>query len=364
VGKKVTMQDVAKAADVSVSTVSLALRGLARVDVETRTRILEVAKELGYPFERVAPKTQSGNLGFLVHERQHRLPAAYYTYLHDGARRQALHSGCNIIFEELTDDDIENRRLPLSITAKKVDGVIIAGRLDTEYIQVLLRRTIPTVLLDTNIVNPPVNAVICDNLRAAEEAARHLLDLGHQRIGVIGGSSLTPGAVPRLEGYKLALLGAGVEIDQDLILTDVGESDIPHGYQAAKTLHERVEGNLTAVLCITHCLAFGVLRFFRDQGLAVPGQVSVMGFDDHVAGRDSEPPLTSMHIQKFMMGKEAAAKLIELLNSGEESVPVKIVVPAELSLRESTAQAPTAGKSGRRGSRARPQAGGGGIGPS
>jgi len=338
--KRVTMEDIAREAGVSTATVSMALRGLGRVGTETRLRITKIAQRLNYPFERIAPKTETRNLGFVAHERPLALSEEFWVNMLSGAQKEALRHGYHVIYEPLSDEQIADRQLPAFLSANKVDGVVAAGWFDIDYLQAFMDRMTPTVLLHTNLVDPPLNAVVCDNFHAAETAANYLLAQGHRKIGLLGGSWKKPGMEARFDGFRWAMCKAGIDLDEDLTVLDIEQNDAIHGYQAAQALHERAGERMTAVLCLARNLAVGVLRFFRHRDIAVPKRMSVLGFDDLLVGRETEPPLTTVHIQKHMMGRYAVSRLIELLNATEEVVPVIVTLPCQFCERQSTGPAP------------------------
>jgi DNA-binding LacI/PurR family transcriptional regulator len=218
------------------------------------------------------------------------------------------------------------------LRSKQVDGVIfLPVTADLEPIYFLERAGIQLVILER--VVPGYACIVSDEHLGGYLAAQHLLGMGHRRIGCIVLAGDSTSSVARVEGYGAALAEAGIPVERDCVV----ESD--YGYAAGEMAARRfleLRDRPTAVVAHNDLIAIGAMKAFMKAGLKVPGDVSVIGFDDIAAASYVQPPLTTIAGRKRQMGRAAIEMLLNLLKSGETVYPGTMKLPVDLIVREST----------------------------
>lgn len=335
---KSTIKDVAKKAGVSIATVSFVINDSKRVTPETKSRILQSIKALNYYPSKSAVSLVSGktgNIGFILTDDHFLRTEPFYTRIFLGTEFEARNAGYYILLTSINPGFNDDDTLPRFILNKSVDGIIVAGKVPVNLIDRMSSYGLPTVFVDyvpsTN--NFPV--VLIDNLQGGIIATEHLIGLGHTNIGFIGADIEHPSLADRLIGYKNALEKARIPVKNNLIVTEAKYPDRINGYNSAKKLFQRNK-NLTAVFACNDAMAIGALHFFKDNGLKVPENISIIGFDDVEADLMLTPPLTTIRVPKIEMGSEALKLMVSTLKN-KKSMTKKILVPVELIARESTA---------------------------
>ncbi|GAB6987712.1 LacI family DNA-binding transcriptional regulator [Nocardioides pyridinolyticus] len=298
---------MAEAVGVSQSTVSRALRGDPRVREETRRVITETAERLGYRPSWVAPAPppRTGTVGVVVSDLTNPFFPTLVTPVHDELRIMGY--GVTL-FAERTDIPTGQQALH-NLLDRSIDGVLATtATLDSRLTEALGEREIPLVLLNRYVDGLDVDRVVADNHRGGGLAARHLLDLGHRRIGVIRGPANTSTSRDRHAGILEAFQDHGAELDQRLVLE--GPFSHQSGYQHALRLLGAPEPP-TALLCGNDVIAFGAIDAAKSLGLDVPGEVSIMGFDDVPMASWEVFQLSTVRQPLANMAREAARLLVE-----------------------------------------------------
>ena len=214
------------------------------------------------------------------------------------------------------------------------DGLLIVLPREPEaYLESLRQRDFPHVLIDQLGTDEADLSVIAANQEGGYEATKHLINLGHRRIGIITGWMDMISARQRLEGYKAALAEHGIPYDPSLVY--VGDFSQPGGFSGASYFLEMTT-RPTAVFASNDILAMGVFDAAHTYGLNVPGDLSVIGFDDIPLAAVSSPKLTTIRQPLQEMGRAATRLLLDLINAPEKRRG-SIILPIELLLRESTA---------------------------
>lgn len=351
---RVTLQTIADQVGVSRMTVSNAFSRPDQLSTELRERVLATAEKLGYagpdPAARVLARGTTGAVGVLLTESvgtafQDPIAAAFF-----GA-----------VAEELAPTGLAVALLPSSGSAAMIpardipmDGALVyacAG--DKGAVSWLLRRRLPLVFVDQAPVEG-ASSVLLDDRPGARAAAQHLLDLGHRRIGILTtGFGLPPGVAPdpadagtgyvsreRVAGWMSALAPAGAEVTA-VNITDNSEEYAAEGARTLLALPDRP----TAVLCFSDLVAWTVEQVAREQGLRVPEDLSVVGYDDSALARTAQPQLTTVRQDLAAKGRAAATTLTRAIarsrgESGAPTGPEHVLVPTELVVRASTGPAP------------------------
>lgn len=327
----VTIKDIAKRARVSVGTVSNVLNNTAIVREETKNRVLQAIEERNYEPSRIARSLASKKtktLGFIIPD----IANPFFPEMARGAEDYAVQRGYHIYLCNSDNNPKKEMEYIKDLTGRWVDGiVIVTSDSATEQVSELRKISIPLVAADREIENLETDTVIASNMKGAYEATRYLLELGHRNIAFICGPPITKTAQKRHEGYKKALNERGL---YNLRLVRYGSYDMDTGIIMTKRLLKD-EPTLTAVFAGNDMIALGVIKAVEEEGLSVPEDISVVGFDDIYVSALIKPRLTTVRQPIYEIGREAASILI---NRIEDKLPpdrIKKVLPCELVVRDS-----------------------------
>ncbi|HLI88468.1 MAG TPA: LacI family DNA-binding transcriptional regulator [Ktedonobacteraceae bacterium] len=328
---KTTIYDVAKLAGVSATTVSKVLNGTGRISKATRLRVESVVAELQYTPSIIASalkKNQTFNIGLLIPD----ITNPFYGELARTIEDEALHQNYSVLICS-TDNAPERERKQLELLIRKhLDGIIVATaeRSDNTEPAKLLERGISVVFIDRVIPNSPYPIVATDHYRGSYLAAEHLIQLGHRRIAILLEPLYLQASLERLQGFAAALKAYAIPFDNSLVYS--GGFGAEAGYELARQV---LSGATlpTAIFAATDLLAIGALRKLREEGIAVPEQVSLVGYDDIQMARMVSPPLTTIAQPIAALSKQAIA----LLLSGRPQTASTTLLPPALIVRSSTA---------------------------
>ena len=328
-----TMRDVAAQAGVSVATVSRALSGAPLVAPEVRQRVREVADRLGYVANRLPANLRATNARFFAlvvgNVRNN-----YFPELIDGCVEAAHQTHHPLIFGDSNEDPDRESEILEQLALERVSGVALATSTGvTAGLKRLLDLGIPVVAVDRRLSDLRVDTVTSDSEGGVYEAMRHLLDLGHRRIGLMGGPLHLSTIADREAGYRRALVDAGIAVEESRIVHgDLSE----HTARALALRLMGVELPPTAVVTINDLSTIGTLHGLRELGLRVPRDVSLVGFDDMVGADLFDPPLTTIAQPAFDIGRRAVGLLAR--RAAEPGAPTEdVVLPTRLVIRASTA---------------------------
>ncbi|WP_234383237.1 LacI family DNA-binding transcriptional regulator [Streptomyces dysideae] len=321
----VTIAYIAESAGVSVPTVSKVLNGRSGVSDETRARVEELIHRYGY---RKPPKNRSNLVELVFRE----LENMWAVEIIRGVERVARRNKVNVLVSEFGLKDTPSRSMN-DTAGRRPQCVLSVAQLSEEERDQLKAMGVPFVVFDPNEELPDdVPFVGATNWRGGQAATRHLLDLGHRRIAMIGGPD-HPFCHARLAGYTSALTEAGLQVDPDLVVKTLLTRE--HGCTAARDLLSRPD-RPTAVFTTNDMQALGVYQAAREFGLSIPGDLSVVGFDDVPAVAWVDPPLTTVH-QPLAEMAVAATELALALGRGEDVPQFGLEIATTLTVRESTA---------------------------
>jgi LacI family repressor for deo operon, udp, cdd, tsx, nupC, and nupG len=326
--------DVAQLAGVSVATVSRAIRGLPNVSPATRDRVLKAAADLQYVAHPHASRLAAGRtmtVGMVVPL----LTQWFFTQVVAGAEGVLAASGYDVLLYGVPNSESMRRFIDDAPFSKRVDGLILVDLplCDGEIARMCDRGPVVTV----GVGSQCAPSVTIDNVEAGVTATRHLVNLGHRRIGLI--SHLPPQAldfmapVHRREGYERVLRDAGIEVREDLIVP--GNFALQGGAEAMARLLS-VDRPPTAVFAESDEMAIGALKTVRDAGLQVPGDVSIVGFDDHDMAAYMD--LTTIAQPAIQQGEAAATLLLDCMRGGVDAAGeiTTVVMPTRLVVRATT----------------------------
>lgn len=329
---RVTISDVARAAGVSVPTVSKVVNGRYGVAQATSRRVLEVIESLGYETSLVARSlrsTRTGVIGILVTEFE-----SFSAELLKGISSAATGSGYELLaYSGLVVGETRNGWERRSLS--RLAGTLIDGAIIVTPTTLMSTTSIPVVSIDPHTGPEGHSTVDSDNLAGARAATSHLIGLGHTRIAHIRGRSDLSSAQLREAGYRLSLEEAGIAFDAELVRDG--------GYQTALTTAAAREllsrpDRPTAIFAANDSSAIGVLQVAAELGLRVPQDLSVVGFDDIPDAASASPALTTVAQHLHELGGEALRMLVKLLDG--QDVAGHVQLPATLVVRASTGPAP------------------------
>lgn len=331
----VTIKDIAKAAQVSVTTVSRALNGYDDVNEGTRKKIKAVAERLGYSPNMaarslVSKKTKTiGLLLSNVTRASSKDNIAFEVLC--GMNDRAGELDYDLVLFSTTPQKQKTRSYKSLCQERGVDGVIIMGiRLDDPYLEEIVSSDIPCVLIDIPLQGPNVGYVTSDNVNGAFMAVRYLLECGHRHIGMINGHAQADVSSLRLKGYVEALASYGVAFDETFVMD--GSFSEEGGKEAMYRLLS-FHTETTAVFCASDLMALGAIQAVKGLGRGVPEHISIVGFDNIDITGYISPPITTIHQHKYETGYQAAQLLVDLLEG--RNVSHQIVLNTELVKRES-----------------------------
>jgi len=333
--KRVSIKAVAERAGVSPATVSRVLNNKRNVSPEIAERVREAAKALNYhanEFARGLVRGKTNTLGVIVPD----IDNTFFSRICKAIQQTVEPTG-EAVFLHNTEGSVEMERKSMCELASKLINRIflVAPRMPAPEIRALADELgIRVVVVDAKVENCRLSAVWVDNVTAFIEGTEHLIGLGHRRIAAITGPASVANSQDRLQGYMVALQNHGIEMDPSLIV----ESDftIAGGYDAAARLYEGTSPYPTGLICSNDLMAVGALSFFRERGIQVPQDVSVVGCDDIDVARALFPPLTTVVQPIYELGATAARLLSQYTATND--MPPNSILHARLVVRQSTAQ--------------------------
>jgi len=328
---KASIYDVAKKAGVSVVTVSRVINNAPTVRATSKEKVMKAIKELNYEPNSAAQSLARGKskvIGLLIPD----LTDPFIMEVVDSVDRELVKKGYFLALSVIgrNDKDSDNRS-NLFFQHERVDGVLLLTPLfEEDYVNHLKSKDIPFVIMDNQLFPYTVSSIVVDNFKGGYEMTRHLLELGHQKIGCIGGPKDILSAEHRVNGFETALQEVGLEP----FVVERGEFDIETGFEVAQGW---IENNLlpTAIICGDDHIAFGVIDALRLSGIEIPGQVSVMGFDDHPFASKLHPRLSTVRQPAEDMGIEGVAALFDQMD-GKKQVNKVVKLEPEIIKRATT----------------------------
>jgi len=328
----VTLEDVARLAGVSRSTVSRVVNGHPHVRAETRARVLAVIKKLGYRPHSIARSLVTKRtklIAMLIPESVTKIFSdPFFAILLQGAVQACNARGYQMVLA-LFDDPRQQEDLYRQLLQNGyIEGAVVASAPpDDPIIKALLADGIPAVAVGKQLNLPYVDV---DNYRGARMAVEHLLSLGYRRIATITGPLNHLHVQDRLSGYRDALEESGIPYEESLV-AEGGFTEVGAMAALAKLLPFRPE----AIFVQSDTMAAGVLRALRNNGLQVPEDVAVVGFDDAPVAVLLDPPLTTVRQPIRLLGFMAVELLLDILEGHKGERPGNVVLPVELVVRNS-----------------------------
>jgi LacI family transcriptional regulator len=326
-----TIYTVAEKAGVSIATVSRVLNGTARVSEKTRAKVRRAMDELGYQ-PNASARGLAANTTSTIALVFPKLSGPFFSELIRGAEIAASDSGYHLLIYGASGDELGADNQTLGMLTTKADGLILASSgVSRCYIRDLQRRELPVVVLGEEHSDIPVDSIQPDNIGGAEKIVTHLIEHGYRRIAMIRGPETSTHASDREHGYREALRTHGLPHFNELVIA--GAFNEKGGYTAMwHLLHQYPIPD--AVFAASDQMAIGAMAAIHEQGLRVPKDIALVGFDDIEAARYTYPPLTTVHQDMLGQGQLAVRVLLDRIN-GVASTAKTRILPADLAIRQS-----------------------------
>jgi len=330
------LKEVAKKANVSITTVSRVINGSDKVNPKTSERVKKVMTMLDYQPNRVAQRLRAVNgrsklLGLIIPDIKNQ----FYSNIVRGIEDVAYGNDYAVILCN-SDENPNKERFYLEVLkSESVDGIILPPILQFgEEIENIMKTGIPIVCFDRKLGKKNVDTVVIDNEMGGYIATTHLIEKGHKHIAILTSSILFSSFSERQKGYERALKENGIEVDKRFIQ----EGD-PRSSDNAKVLTSKLinlENPPTAIFATNNLMTLGAIEAINEQNLKIPEEISLIGFDDISWAKAITPPLTVVKQPAYEMGKKAAELFFRKVED-KSSEPVEVVMEPSLIIRQSTA---------------------------
>lgn len=331
--KKLTIKDIARLSEVSITTVSKIINGKDHdISQGTIDRVKGIMEAHHYVPNKLAgsliTKTTS-TIGLIIPD----ITNPFFPELVRGAEDRASEAGYSLYFCNSDDQLDKEERYIKSLKAQMVDGLIFtAASEERERAKVFENINMPVVLVDRMVDMEEVKAsILVDNETGAFKGTRHLIDLGHKQILHITGPKNSKICKARYQGYKNALQSEGLDDSEDLVLN--GQFKLDWGYNALSAAFEK-KLPFTAVLCGNDLIAMGVIKYLKEQKIKIPNQCSVIGYDDIQMASLLDPPLSTIRQPKYQMGYQAVDTMLRLLSGETELADMSQYPEHAMTLQE------------------------------
>ena len=314
---KITLKDIAKELDVSISTVSKALKNSKEIGKDTKDRIKAFAKFYNYRPNNIAlslKNKRTKNIGVIIPDIVHH----FFTTVFRGIEMYANQMGYNVIVC-ISDESFDKEVINMEMLANgSIDGFILSLSAETQrrndftHLKELLDQGIPIVLFDRVTQDVACDKVILNDIEISRESVTHFIKTGSKKIALITTENYFNVSESRKEGYLKALKDNNIPFDENLILT------LPHDLDNTKLITEFFQKNkIEAVLCVNEIFAVQCMSVIQQLGFKIPDEISIIGFTDGILSRYSSPKLSTVAQHGEKMGELAAKMLINRMESTE-----------------------------------------------
>ena len=327
---KPTINDIAKALNITPSTVSRALAGNTRVSEATRLSVERKASELGYERNILASSLRRGvsdTVGMIVP----RINRQFFSNVISGAEAILNPAGYNLLICQSHERLEDEKRGLQTLIRNQVAGIIMSHSLESEngnHIAEITRGSVKLVQFDRVFSDLPGAKIVNDNFTGAFLATKHLIKNGYRRIGTLAGGLVSAAYRERLDGYKSALESEGMTVDDDIIFPDTVVRD-----KGIERTAIAIERGCDALYCAGDYAALGALECARGKGLEVPRQFGIVGTANEIFTELTTPSISTLELNAFDMGNRAAQAFLDI-NSQNKTGLVTVTVPMRLIIRE------------------------------
>jgi len=326
--KTISIEDVARLADVSISTVSRVINKIPTVKEKNRIKVLDAVKQLKFQPSVFAQRLATGksNVVMLVIPRYEGIFYSFYAL----ELIRGIGTLCDALKLDLLLHLTDTRS---SLNLRGTGGIIFADIIgNRRQLEETLASGVPCVVINNYVEDLEVNCIAVDNMGGAEAAVNYLISLGHKKIAHIGGDLVTQAAAYRLEGYKRGLKKNNISVSEDCIF----KTDYSRGQaRAAAERLLKMPNPPTAVFVASDSMALEVMNVTRELGKQIPRDLSIVGFDDNPSGLYGPVALTTVRQSLIKMAEEGVKKLSLLMDPKKNARLEKVLLPTELVIRES-----------------------------
>lgn len=332
--KRTTIKDVAKALDVSISTVSRALKDSPEIGLKTRELIKKTAKAMNYrpnPIAVALKTKKSYIIGVVVPK----IVNSFYASVVEGIEEVADKHGYQVFVSSSNEDFKKEKKNMNAFINNRADGIILSlsrGTEDFAHIEYLKELGIPTVLFDRTAKDLKFPRVVTDDARAANKAVTHLIKEGAKKIAMLAGPKHLLIGRNRTRGYKEALSKAGIDFDPELVIHS--DFTIEKAHLMVSNLLESKE--VDAIFCLNDDLAIGAIYAAKELGLSIPQDLMVVGFYNSKRSRYMNPSISTVDLNPHEIGVLTAGLLFDSITGNETDNEKEIIVPSNLIIRESS----------------------------
>lgn len=334
--KRISITDIAQLLDISVSTVSRALRGHSAISEATIKRVADVAKSLGYQPNSMAAGLRRGRsnmLGLIVPH----IDGNFFSQVVKGIEAAASKAGYHVLICQSNEDVAHERENLETLMNAQVEGILVSLARTTrefEHFENVRKRDIPLVFFDRILEGHDVSAVVIDDRAGGYRATKHLLDQGYRRIAHFGGPQYLNIYKHRRQGYEDALREYGLPVPEELLyFCDMRMEDGAVGMKQLLALPQPPD----AIFSSSDFSLVGALEVLKERGLRVPQDVGLVGFSNELFSRLTEPKLTSIDQHCELMGTTATRLLLQIMEEqGRRFAPRHIVLQPDLCVRASS----------------------------
>lgn len=325
--KAVRMSDIAQKLNVSTVTVSKALAGKDGVSEELRTEIQRIAEEIGYHKKNVN-NGKMYTFGIITPHKYIEKGHSFYWTLYERIINWLSQRGYIGILEIISDQNEQMLELPQLIQADRIDGIILMGNFSEEYCNQIEDSAIPMVMLDSFDARYSRDTVISDGYYGMYTMVNHLLQMGHRNIIYVGSVGETSSITDRYFGFCRAMMEAGITVTADMTIPDRDDEG------KIEISMENIKRMPTAFVCNCDSTAYILTKLLKSEGISIPEDVSIVGFDNFVLSELADPQITTYAIDIDKMAKEACRCLIRRLQYPDENAH-RVVVSGSLIFRDS-----------------------------
>lgn len=337
--KSVTMKDIADRLELSVNAVSLALNGRTGVGEETRKLVLNTAEEMGY-LEQSSKYTQTysnKNICILLKHRFFR-DFRFYGRILLGIEEEAKKSGYDVFINSFDTEEV-----PACVEGHKVSGIIVVGKIEDAFLIRLKEYHIPVVLADYVSLEESTDSVVSDNRLGAYKLASYLLERGFTKIGYFGDLEYSPSTRDRFLGFQEAVQHylhldsfqkSIAYVEPFSALSNVEDYVIDQDAEGLFQMYEQIPMRPEALICSNDELAIFLMKTLQKKGVSIPEDIAIAGFDDIELSKMVTPALTTVHVQKKLMGKKAMQRLLQRIAHPNEEIE-KTIMNVEVVERDS-----------------------------
>lgn len=315
--KKVRMKDIAEKLNMSINAVSLALNNKAGVSESTRQQILKVADELEYLEKKpvFVKRNQLNNICMMIEEKNFR-DTRFYSRIIIGIEEEAKKYDYDVIVSFIDNDHYV---LPSSIEQGKAAGIIILGSVRDEYLSKAVSYGIPLVVVDHASFSIDTDAILTQNTIGTYTATKHLIENGHREIGFFGERYITLSFNERWMGFCEAMRRYGLPVVEEFCFTDfIEEYAVINNYEPVVQILKGIKRFPTAWVCANDSAAIILINALNSLGFSVPEDISVIGFDDIDLCKVISPNLTTIRVEKKLMGVNAVRSLLSRMENRNE----------------------------------------------